>query len=181
MPDIRLGETGHAEASRVAARLGSEPIVAVYSSPLERARETAEPVAAALGLPLLISDALNEIDCGDWTGRTFDELHRDERWHGWNRSRTAGQAPGGESMRAVQDRVASCLQGWREEHRGAAVVGVSHADVVKALVCRVLDLSLDRYDRFDVDPASITTVVVWEGGGKLLTLNEVPRAGGSGS
>lgn len=174
MPGVHLGEAGRAEAASVAARLGRERIVAVYSSPLERARETAETVAQALGLPVLVSEALNEIDCGAWTGQSFDDLSLDERWQGWNRSRAAGQAPGGESMRAVQQRIAFALANWSEEHRGAAIVAVSHSDVIKALVCRVLDLSLDRHGSFEISPASVTTLVTWERGGKVLSLNEAP-------
>ena len=173
MPAVRLGETGHEQAKRVSQRLGREPIAAVYASPLDRCQETAQPLADALGLSVETSHGLNEIDCGEWTGLSFDALYGDERWHRWNRERAISSPPGGEPMSAVQARALGDIEAWRTRHPGAAVAAVTHADVVKGIVCGVLGLSLDRHGAFEIGPASVTTLVVWEGGGKVLGLNEL--------
>lgn len=172
MPGVSLAETGRAQAERVATRLAGEAIAAVYASPTERAGETAAPIARALGLPVETSEALNEIEFGDWTGLPFEELDADPRWHAWNTGRAAGCPPGGEPMAAVQDRACRAVETWRGRHPDATVVAVSHADVIKAVVCRFLGLSLDRHDAFEIGPASLTTLVAWAGGGKVLRLNE---------
>lgn len=172
MPGVPLAEAGRAQAERVASRLAGEAIAALYSSPMERARETAEPIARALGLEVETCEALNEIEFGDWTGLSFDGLDADPRWHAWNRGRADGCPPGGEPMAAVQERACREVETWRGRHPDAAVVAVSHADVVKAVVCRFLGLSLDRHDAFEIGPASLTTLVAWEGGGKVMRLNE---------
>lgn len=172
MPGISLAEAGRVQAERLASRLATEEIAAVYASPIERARETAEPIARALGLTVETSEALNEIDFGAWTGLAFDELDSDPRWHGWNRERAACCPPGGEPMTAVQDRACREVETWRGRHPDESVVAVSHADVIKAVVCRVLGLSLDRQGAFEIGPASLTWLVAWEGGGKVVRLNE---------
>lgn len=172
-PGLHLNPEGRAEAARLADRFEGTDVAAVYASPIERARETAEPIAEKLGLDVSTDEGLVEIDFGDWTGRSFDELRAEPLWRDWNRSRARGQAPGGETMAAVSDRVARSAETWRQRHEGRAVVAVSHADVIKAAVCRILGLSLDRLDRFDIDPGSVTTMALWDGVGLLRRLNEV--------
>jgi probable phosphoglycerate mutase len=172
LPNVSLGEAGRAEVARVAGLVSGWPVTAVYSSPLERARDTAAPVAEALDLDVRVEDSLNEIDFGEWAGASFQALDGDPRWHVWNRERAAGSPPGGEPMAAVRERAAAQVARWREDHADETVLAVSHADVIKAFVCDVLDLSLDRHGAFDIDPASVTTLVAWEGGGKVVRLNE---------
>ena len=172
MPAVSLGDTGRVQAEAVARRLARERIAAVFASPLERARETASPIAARHGLDLAITDGINEIDCGEWTGARFEDLHQDERWHVWNRERAVSSTPGGEAMHQVQARALAALDEWRRAYPDQAVVAVSHSDVIKAVVCGLLGLSLDRYHSFEIGPASVTTLVVWDGGGKVISLNE---------
>ncbi len=172
MPAVPLAEAGRAQAERVASRLAGEAIAAVYSSPMERALETAEPIARVLGLDVQPCEALSEIDFGAWTGLAFDDLDADPRWHAWNSVRAAGCPPDGEPMAAVQERACREVETWRGRHPDAAVVAVSHADVIKAVVCRFLGLSLDRHDAFEIGPASLSTLVAWAGGRKVVRLNE---------
>lgn len=179
MPGVRLGTQGRAQAARLAGRFAAEPIAAIYSSPLERARETAEAIAAVSGLEVELAPGFNEIDVGEWTGRGFDELQADERWHSWNSEREAGCPPGGEPMRKVQARALGQIEGWLGAHPGESVVAVSHSDVIKAIVCGVLGLSLDRYHAFEIAPASVTSLVLWPSGGKILALNETAAAAGT--
>ena len=172
MPGVSLGENGRAQAARLAERFSGEQLAAIYSSPLERARETAEPIAASAGVQMTLAPRLNEIDVGAWTGKGFAELGPDPRWQRWNAERGGAEAPGGERMRSVQERVLTELDAIRLRHPGGRVVTVSHADVIKAAICGVLGLSLDRYHAFEIEPASISAVVLWDGGGKVLSLNE---------
>jgi probable phosphoglycerate mutase len=172
MPEVSLGAEGRGQAARLAGRLAGERAAAIYSSPLERALETAAPIATALDRDVQLAAGLTEIDVGEWTGRSFDELHADERWHRWNREREAGGPPGGEPMREVQARALRQVEEWRLAYPAQAVIAVSHSDVIKTIVCGVLGLSLDRYHAFEIVPASVTRLVVWPGGGKILALNE---------
>lgn len=174
MAGVTLSETGLEQARRVADRLSREPIVAVHASPLERAQQTAEPLAARFGLAPLLAEDLNEIDFGDWTGVTFEALHRFPDWEPWNRERSRSRAPGGESMCEAQARVERWISSVHAAHPDAAVVGVCHADVIKAAVCGVLEISLDHHHRLEVGPGSISTLRVDDRGCRLRSLNEAP-------
>jgi broad specificity phosphatase PhoE len=178
MPGVGLGEAGRAQAEALARRFAAGGGVdAVWTSPLQRARETAEPIAGRLGLPARTSDALCEIDFGDWTGRRFEDLRDDPRWRRWNEARAGGRAPGGESMAEAQARAVGELERARDGHPGGRVVLVSHGDVIKAALAGVLGLSLDAHGRFEISPGSVSALAVWDGGGKVLSMNEAVAAG----
>jgi probable phosphomutase (TIGR03848 family) len=172
MPGVTLSAQGLAETKALAERLAREPVQAVVSSPLERAQQTAKPIADRHGLAVEKVDQLNEIDIGAWSGRTFPELEADPVWAAWNQARFVTRPPGGETMLDVQARSVSALDRLRERYREAQLVLVSHADVIKAVIAHYLGLALDLIQRFEVNPASITTLVVGSWGAKLLRLNE---------
>src|SRR5579863_250147 len=108
-PGIGLSEKGRAEIAAVAERLAGEGIAALYASPLQRTRETAEIVGERLGLAVALHDDLIELDFGDWTGATFDAIRSDPRWEPWRTQRSLASIPGGESMRQVQRRAVEAL------------------------------------------------------------------------
>jgi probable phosphoglycerate mutase len=110
MPGVRLGVEGHRQSDALAARLSRETIAAVYSSPLERAQDTAGPIAARVGLSVQHAEAVTDIDFGEWSGSTFEALGGDPRWAAWNAARSANRPPGGESMLDVQCRAVSALE-----------------------------------------------------------------------
>jgi broad specificity phosphatase PhoE len=173
MPGVGLGEAGRRQAEALAGWFaGKAPVDAVWTSPVQRARETAEPIAGRLGLPVRPSDALCEIDFGAWTGQGFDALRDDPRWRRWNEARGSERPPGGESMAEAQARAMAGVERAREEHPDGAVVLVSHGDVIKAVLAGVLGLSLDAHARFEISPASVSALAVWDGGGKVLRMNE---------
>jgi ribonuclease H / adenosylcobalamin/alpha-ribazole phosphatase len=148
-----------------------EPIAAIHASPRLRAQETARAIADRLGLEVETVDALDEIDFGAWTGRSLAELDTDPRWHQWNAARDVAEAPGGETMRAAVDRAVAHVDAVaRREWRGA-VLCVSHCDVIRGVIAHYLGLGLDRLLAFDVDPGSVSTLVVGDWGGRLLALN----------
>lgn len=172
MPGVRLDEAGRQQALRLAARLARGPAAALYTSPLERARETASAIAEACRLPCSPCEALNELDFGDWTGAAFGSLEGDPAWSRWNQARAESCPPGGESMRQAQARVLVGIRRFHSRHPDGTVIAVSHADIIKAALMWCLGLSLDAHQRFDIDPASISGMVLWDGGGKVLWMNE---------
>jgi broad specificity phosphatase PhoE len=173
MAGVCLGETGRAQASRLARHMAARPLAAICCSPRERTLETAKPIAIACNPEkITIRQELDEIDFGAWSGKTFEELSQDADWLTWNSQRQQARTPGGETMLDVQQRVVSLMQQLRKRYQNQSVALVSHADVIKAAVCKVLGLPLGDCFRFDIDPASITTVVSGDWGSKLIRLNE---------
>src|SRR5438045_6242346 len=109
MPGVGLTERGRAEIAAVAERLAEANIAALYSSPLQRTRESAEIMAERLNLPILFREDVIELDFGEWTGATFDAIRADPRWQLWSTLRSTASIPGGETMREVQRRVVEAL------------------------------------------------------------------------
>ncbi|HEX5326286.1 MAG TPA: histidine phosphatase family protein [Acetobacteraceae bacterium] len=153
-----LNTVGLAEAERLADGLARRPIVAVISSPLERAQETAAPIATRLGIEVQIDPDLNEIDFGAWTGRRFDVLHAAPEWQAFNVLRSATPIPGGETMLAAQARAVAAILGWRARWPQHELVVVSHGDVVKALLAYFLGVPIDLFRRLEIAPASRSIV-----------------------
>jgi probable phosphomutase (TIGR03848 family) len=174
MPGVHLNERGKREALWLRDRLEGERVEALYASPLERSRETAAPIAEVLGLVPQIEPAFSEMAFGEWTGRDFAELERVAAWKAFNACRTAAGVPGGETMLETQSRAVKALERLRACHGDATVVVVSHVDVLRAVVAHYLGLSLDLLHRFEIEPASITTLRVADHGATLLRLNESP-------
>jgi probable phosphoglycerate mutase len=175
MHGVTLSEEGRRQAAAVAAWLGGETLEAVYASPLERTRETAQPIAAAVGVTATLDPDLSEIDFGEWTGKAFDDLDGDPAWAAWNRARALARPPGGESMVEVQSRVRHWLDLTRARHPMGRVAAVTHGDVIKALLAAVLGFSMDQHDRLEVSPASVTTLLVGDWGMKVMGVNETIR------
>jgi probable phosphoglycerate mutase len=160
MDGVSLGPAGQAQALQLASRMAREPLAAICSSPRERTLETARPIATACGVnQIAICHELDEIDFGAWSGKTFEELNDDAGWRMWNDERQIARTPSGETMHHVQQRVVALMDALCETTQNQCVALVSHADVIKAAVCRVLGLQLGDCFRFDIEPASVTTIV----------------------
>ena len=175
MPGVGMTERGRAEIASQAERLASEKIAAIYASPLQRTRESAEIVAARLGLPIQFRDDLLELDFGEWTGATFDSIRADRRWQAWSTQRSLAAIPGGESMRQVQQRVVAALLELNERHLHETVVLVSHGDVIRAVLLFALGMPLDFYNRIEIGQGSISTISIGASGIRVLALSERPR------
>ncbi|MGI3778641.1 MAG: histidine phosphatase family protein [Janthinobacterium lividum] len=175
-PGHALNAAGREEAGRVAGALRGRTVAAVVSSPVQRAQETAAPIAAALGLAVETDAALVELDCGEWTGMTFDTLRERPEWHRWNRFRSSAAIPGGETMLAVQARTVAALERLRAAHGDAEVVVVSHADVIKAALLHVLGAPLDHMGRLEVGPGSRSVVAWHDETARVLAANLPPGA-----
>jgi len=176
MAGVTLGDFGKAQARALAQRFAHENVVHICMSPLERAVETAEPIAARLRRPAQRSDDLTEIDFGAWSGTPFDALADDPRWHAWNSSRSTSRPPEGETMLEAQVRIVRTMERLRHLHAERSVILVSHCDVIKATLLYHLGLPLEAYSRFEISPASISTLVVGDWGSKVLRMNEVIAA-----
>jgi broad specificity phosphatase PhoE len=172
MAGVGLGEAGRRQAAALARRFAGEAVDAVWTSPLDRARETAEPIGGRLGLAVQVRGGLSEIDFGEWTGQGFTALRDDPRWHRWNEARGSERPPGGESMAEAQARAMGEVERARAGHPDGRVVLISHGDVIKAVLARVLGLPIDAHARFEISPASVSALAMWDGGGKVLSMNE---------
>ena len=172
IPDLALTAAGRMQAKALARGIAAEMPDAIHSSPILRAKQTAEAIADACSLDVEIAQALEEVDFGEWTGRTFDELEGDPEWDFWNAQRSQASTPSGESMQAAQDRAYAHLVAAAEEYRGKTLVMVTHCDIIRALVAAILGLSLDNILHFDVGPASLTRVEAGQWRARLTGLNE---------
>lgn len=156
----------------VGRRLAGEGLDLIRSSPVQRAQDTAGGVARATGLAVETDDDLTEMDMGDWTGMSFDDLPSEKSYRDWNASKATTGAPGGELSTEVQARMVRAVNRVRDRLPEGRAALVSHGDPIKCLVCACLGLPLDSMHRFDLEPASITTVVVGDWGAKVVRLNE---------
>ncbi len=174
LAQVHLGPDGKAQAARLGERMTREKFDMLVASPRERALETAQAVAQARGgMPIETAAALDEIDFGDWSGSTFEELDTRPDWKRWNTHRSMAETPAGETMLDVQGRAISFIRQLQARDPDGRFALVSHADVIRAIVGHVLGLPIDAWQRFEIAPASITTLVIGDWGGKLLTLNEM--------
>lgn len=168
---VCLSDEGKAQALRLAERFAHVKLDAIYSSPLERALETAEAIARDAKLEVKQSPAFNEIDFGEWSARSFDVLAGDEHWQRFNSRRSVTKIPGGESFPDVQARVVAELERLTQQHLGGRIVIVSHADVIKAAVGYVAGTPIDLLQRFEISPCSVSIIASGEHETRLLALN----------
>ncbi|MEO5664512.1 MAG: histidine phosphatase family protein [Nocardioides sp.] len=165
LPGVKLDDRGHEQAAATAARLAGVRLSAAVSSPLERCKQTARVIAAAQSTPLALGTdrKLTECDYGDWQGRAIKDLAKEPLWKVVQSHPSAAAFPGGESMRAMQDRAVEAVRRHdrlvEEEHGpGAVWLAVSHGDVIKAILADALGTHLDLFQRIHVDPASVSIV-----------------------
>jgi probable phosphomutase (TIGR03848 family) len=173
---LHLSDVGRQQAETAAARLaalqnGERGVAAVYASPLERARETAEPIAAAVGRPVQVDDDLIELDIGEWTGLELKVAAKRPEWATIQRYPSGFRFPGGESFQDMQARMVATLDRLRTAHPGEVVVAVSHADPIRAVVAHALGTHLDLFQRISVSPCSLTAIAYGEEGPMVLTVN----------
>jgi probable phosphoglycerate mutase len=157
-PGWHLNTKGREQVSNLAQSLSRLPIETIYTSPLERAVETAEAIAMPHSVAPSVREDLGEFRFGDWEGRTFENLNRDPLWDQFNATRSTVRPPNGELMTEVQIRMSGEIDNLRRKHEGGTIALVSHADPLRSVIARYLDLSLDRILRFEISPASLSIV-----------------------
>jgi probable phosphoglycerate mutase len=169
---LHLADAGVAQAEAVAARIaGLSNVDAVYASPLERTRETAAPIAKAVGQRVKVDKGLLECEFGEWTGRKLGELSKLPEWQTVQRYPSGFRFPGGESFTEMQQRMVSTLDRLGAAHRGRTVVLVSHADPIKAAVANALGTHLDLFQRIVVSPCSVSAILQTPNGPVVLAVN----------
>ncbi|PWT82956.1 MAG: hypothetical protein C5B57_07835 [Blastocatellia bacterium] len=171
LPGIHLNETGREQARRLAGGLESVQLTAIVSSPLERALETAAPIAVLHDLEVEVNAALTEIDIGEWTGREFKALDSTSEWQLYNRMRSLTTAPAGESLLDVQHRAMTAILALRGRFENGTIAVVSHGDVIRAILLHCLGMPIDCLDRFEVSPARISIVDLSEGSARVIQVN----------
>jgi len=169
---LHLAASGKAQAQRVAERiaeLGS--IAAIYSSPLERARETAAPIARATRRAVRVERGLIECDFGAWTGQSLRRLMKKPEWSTVQRAPSMFRFPQGESFVEMQNRMVGALDRIRRRHSGKTVVCVSHADTIKAAVAHATGTPLDLFQRIVISTCSVTAILYTDSAPIVLTVN----------
>ena len=169
---LHLAEAGTSQAHRVAERIAELPRVdAIYASPLERARETAAPIAKALKQRVKIDKGLLECDFGDWTGAELGKLMKLPEWSTVQKAPSTFRFPNGESFTEMQTRMVTALDRIRAAHPGGTVVCVSHADPIKAAVAHAMGTHLDLFQRIVIGTCSVSAIAYSGHGPIVLTVN----------
>ncbi len=175
-PGLHLGPEGveqaEAAARRIAA-LGEGKVAAVYASPMERTKETAAPIAKAVGRRVRTHKGLIEADFGRWTGRKLSELNKLPEWSQVQRYPSGFRFPGGESFAEMQTRMVGAINELVARHAGETIVATSHADTIKAAVASAMGTHLDLFQRIVVGPCSITAILYTPGGPVVLAVNSM--------
>lgn len=176
LPGVRLNEKGQKQAQALAEALRSVPIKAVYSSPLERAMETATPIASVRKLQVIQVPNLMETDIGKWQGKSWKALRLTKVWNIVQNSPSRFRFPEGESFPETQTRIASALEQITKRHGKPQdiIVVVFHADPIKLAVSYFLGLPLDHFQRLSCDTGSLTALHVNEMRANLMKLNQRP-------
>lgn len=172
LPEVHLNPRGREQAQVLAEKLADLPIKAIYSSPLERAVETAAPLAEKLSLEIILRQGLIELDMGSWEGERVKRLSRLKLWKTVQNSPSRMQFPDGETFLTAQYRISSELSMLAASHSDEElIVCVSHSDPIKLAVAYFLGLPIDLFQRLHVAPASITALYLGQGGSRLQMLN----------
>jgi probable phosphomutase (TIGR03848 family) len=173
-PGLHLAEEGRRQADALAARIAKlKKVAAIYSSPIERARETAAPIARARHLALRIERGLMEADVGEWTGKSLNRLRLRPEWRTVQHHPGGFRFPGGESFTELQARIVSTLSRLAEQHRGQTIVAVSHADPIKLAVTHAMGTHVDLFQRVAIGLCSVSAVVYRPEGPLVLTVNSM--------
>jgi broad specificity phosphatase PhoE len=171
MPGVQLDDLGCWQMSRCAEMIPGKPTV-IQSSPQRRTQQSASILAWHFCLPVEIAPEVDEIDYGEWTARAFVDLEGDARWRKWNARRSAIRPPGGESMRALQHRIIRHLENLRHMQADGSIVIVSHAEPIRAALLYYSRTPLDHFLSIEVDPASVSTLVVDRSGIRIARIHQ---------
>ena len=172
LPGFHLSEEGHRQADHAAERLRALPVAAVYSSPLERCRETAGPLARAKGLPVTTVPELLDVGYGRWSGRPLAALYRTKLWRQLVHAPSAVRFPEGETLGEVQRRAVTALDAIAARHPKRVVAVFTHADVVRLALAHYAGVHIDLFQRLVVSPASVSAVALGERVPRIVRLND---------
>jgi len=175
MPGVHLNTAGLKQAESLAEALAKAPIKAIYSSPLERAKETALPIAKASGIRVITEKGILESDVGDWQGKSIRRLALNRYWQIVQRTPSRAGHPGGETFLQSQTRMVSTLDTICQKYKGVElIVCVSHADMIKLAIAHYIGLPLDKFQRLACDTGSASLLMITESSAQLLWINRRP-------
>ncbi len=176
LPGVHLNERGQDQARALGEALKDVPIKAIYSSPLERALETATPIASARKLQIIQEPDLMDADIGKWQGKSWKVLSLTKVWKIVQHSPSRFRFPDGESFPEMQTRISGALERIVKKHNKPhdIVAVVFHADPIKLAVSHFMGLPLDNFQRLSCDTGSLTALHVNEAGANLIKLNHRP-------
>ncbi len=176
IPGVHLNERGQKQAQALGEALAQVPIRAIYSSPLERALETAEPIASSHKLQILQEPDLMDTHVGKWEGKSVKALRLTKVWKIVQQSPSRFRFPDGESFVEAQTRLANVLERIVATHKkpGDIIAVVFHADPIKLVVSHFLGMPLDHFQRLSCDTGSVSALYVGETGANLIKLNQRP-------
>ena len=169
---LHLADEGRRQAQAAAERIAALGSVdALYCSPLERTRETAAPIAKALGMRAIADRGLLECDFGDWTSQSLAKLSKLPEWRTVQQAPSTFRFPNGESFTEMQVRIVSAVDRLRARHPGGTIVCVSHADPIKAVIAHAVGTHIDLFQRIVVSTCSISALSWFDGGPVVLAVN----------
>jgi probable phosphoglycerate mutase len=176
IPGVHLNPHGQTQARVLGEALRNAPLTAIYSSPLERALETAQPIAAARKLRIIQEPDLMDTHIGKWQGRSCKALNSTEAWAVMQRAPSRFRFPGGESFLECQARVVSVLERIVRKHDEPqdVVAVVCHSDPIKLAVAHLMGIPLDQFQRLCCDTGSLTALRIHATGAQLVKLNQRP-------
>lgn len=172
-PGVHLNEEGQQQAAALGERLATAKLQAVYSSPLERAVETAQAVLAHYPeMELQISEGVGEVQFGKWTGERLRKLRRKRLWNAVQHTPSRARFPEGETIREMQYRAVSALEDIAQQHPGGRIAVFSHSDVIKAIIAHYAGIHLDLFQRLMISPASISIIALHRQGSAIVRMND---------
>ena len=168
---VHLNDKGREQSAKLAELLKHQPISAIYSSPLERCLQTAEPVAAALGQPVIQEPGILEVDYGEWQGGDLKELSKLAEWQAVQHFPSTFRFPGGETLHQTQSRAVWAIDRIVQAHPNQLVAVFSHGDVIRTTVAHYMGTPLDLFQRIAINTASISALAFHNGRPMVLFTN----------
>jgi probable phosphoglycerate mutase len=173
-PDVHLNEQGRKQAQMLVSVLKDLTIDSIYSSPLERAIETAKPLALAKELPVICNENLQEIDFGEWQGKTIKQLRKLKLWKLVHQEPEKFRFPGGESFVEAQLRLSSVIETFFSNHPEDEIVACfSHSDSIRLILAHFLGLPLQNFHKITIDTASISVLYRKAGQTSVPYINQI--------
>lgn len=172
LPGVHLNEKGKKQADILAETLSKAPVSAIYSSPLVRCIETAEPLAKVLKQDVLQRDGLLEIDFGTWQDKTLKSLRRRKLWKTVQNHPSRMEFPEGETFVGAQNRIVQEIEALKNQHAPKEMIACfAHSDVIRLALAYFIGTPLDLFQRITVSPASISTIYLGKTGVRIINVN----------
>ncbi len=169
---VHLTANGRDQAAALAQKLEGVKIGAIFSSPLERALETARPLSEAMGIPVSPHNGLTEVNFGAWQGRPYKQLEKLKLWQVIQKTPSLVTFPAGESFITAQQRIVSSLEEIASVMgENDTVICFSHCDPIKLALAYFLNMALDDFQRISIEPASLSLVFLGKGSPRLGSVN----------